>query len=159
MFYTHIWIRFLSLSLSFFSAPLTFREKGRKKKGEKKKEGRVKEEKRNAWLRYSESRHRALNYTRVKTGFTSGDDSGLRCFFFSIHFGSTSRLSLFLSFFLTHSLVFSTRFSLRSLSDYRSGIIDKSPLSSQNRNNQSNLLRVLVSCTCFSYVGVDARVC
>lgn len=81
----------------------------------------------------TESQHGVLNYTRVRTSFTSGGDDVVdynpNVFF---HFGSISRfthsftyththalsLSLSPSLSLSFSLVLFMRFSLRSLSDY-----------------------------------------
>jgi len=91
------------------------------------------------WLHYSDLDTGDLNYTRVRTGFTS-DDSGLRCFFLFTLGAHRDSLSLF----LTHTLVFSTRFSLRSLSDYRSGIIHKAH--SRLRIGTTNQISFVYSC-------------
>lgn len=75
----------------------------------------MKEEKRNAWLRYSESRHRGFKLYTRENGFYKWlmivVDYNPNAFFF-LHFGSTSRLSLSLSFFLTRTHIHTHTHSL-----------------------------------------------
>jgi len=101
------------------------------------------------------NRHGVLNYTRVRTDFTSGDDKWwtTMLFFYSLweHIATlthththTHTHTLSLSLSLSLSLVFSMRFSLRSLSDYRSGIIDKAH--SRLRIGTTNQISFVYSC-------------
>ena len=94
------------------------------------------------------NRHGVLNYTRVRTGFTSGDDKWWTTMLFFLFTLGAHRDSLThthtLSLSLSLSLVFSMRFSLRSLSDYRSGIIDKAH--SRLRIGTTNQISFVYSC-------------
>jgi hypothetical protein len=68
-----IFISSPSLSFSFLlSLFFTPKRKGREEKKRKNQEKNVT----HGALRHSESRHGVLNYTRVRTGFTSGGDNG-----------------------------------------------------------------------------------
>lgn len=72
----YTFISVLSLSLAL---PLIDPEKRKNKKGEKRRKEEEESRRKNVThgaLRHSESRHGVLNYTRVRTGFTSGGDGG-----------------------------------------------------------------------------------